>query len=44
MKLKKHSDLGLSLKPVLQVMLGWSERYLYVIEQKAAWWEEVSKP
>ncbi|MBD2102669.1 helix-turn-helix domain-containing protein [Leptolyngbya sp. FACHB-261] len=36
------TDLGLSLKPVLQVMLGWSEQYLCVIEQKAVWWEEVS--
>lgn len=38
------TDLGLSLKPVLQVMLSWSEKYLCMMEQKAAWWEEVSKP
>jgi DNA-binding HxlR family transcriptional regulator len=37
------TELGLSLKPVLQVMLSWSERYLCTIEQKAAWWEEVGK-
>jgi DNA-binding HxlR family transcriptional regulator len=35
------TDLGFSLEPVLQVMLGWSERYLCRIEQKVAWWEEV---
>ncbi len=34
------TDLGLSLKPVLQVMLSWSEEYLCMIEQKAVWWED----
>lgn len=38
------TDLGLTLEPVFQVMLSWSEKYLGVIEQKAAWWEEVGKP
>ena len=38
------TDLGLGLEPVLQVMLSWSEQYLGVIEQKADWWEEVSRP
>ena len=37
------TELGLSLEPVLQVMLSWSEKYLYTIEQKADWWEDVSK-
>jgi DNA-binding HxlR family transcriptional regulator len=37
------TDLGLSLEPVLQVMLSWSERYLCMSEQKAAWWEEVNQ-
>jgi DNA-binding HxlR family transcriptional regulator len=37
------TNLGLSLEPVLQVMLSWSEKYLSVIEQKADWWEEVRK-
>lgn len=35
------TELGLSLKPVLQIMLSWSETYLCMIEQKAAWWEEI---
>jgi len=37
------SELGLSLEPVLQVMLNWSEKYLDVTERKALWWEEISK-
>lgn len=37
------TELGLSLKPVLQVMLNWSENYLCLTEQKAIWWEEISK-
>ncbi len=37
------TDLGLSLEPVFQVMLSWSEKYLGVIEQKAVWWEEIVK-
>jgi DNA-binding HxlR family transcriptional regulator len=37
------TDLGLSLKPVLQVMLHWSEEYLCLIEQKAAWWMELNQ-
>ena len=37
------TDLGLSLEPVLQVMLTWSENYLCTIEQKAVWWEEFGK-
>ncbi len=36
------TDLGLSLEPVIQVMLKWSENYLCEIEQKAIWWEELS--
>ena len=36
------TDLGLSLEPVIQVMLRWSEKYLCEIEQKADWWEEMS--
>jgi DNA-binding HxlR family transcriptional regulator len=35
------TNLGLSLEPVLQVMLNWSEKYLCMTEQKAVWWEEV---
>ncbi|NJO52305.1 MAG: helix-turn-helix transcriptional regulator [Leptolyngbyaceae cyanobacterium RM2_2_4] len=35
------TDLGLSLEPVLQVMLSWSEKYLCMTEQKADWWEEI---
>lgn len=38
------TDLGLSLEPVLEVMLSWSEKYLCRIEQKTTWWDEVSKP
>jgi DNA-binding HxlR family transcriptional regulator len=34
------TDLGLSLEPVLQVMLSWSEKYLCMTQQKALWWEE----
>jgi DNA-binding HxlR family transcriptional regulator len=37
------TDLGLSLKPVLQVMLSWSEEYLHSIKQEASWWEELGK-
>lgn len=34
------THLGLSLEPVLQVMLNWSEKYLCMTEQRAVWWEE----
>ena len=37
------TELGLSLEPVLQVMLSWSEKYLCAIEQKAVWWGELLK-
>jgi DNA-binding HxlR family transcriptional regulator len=33
------TELGMSLKPVLREMLGWSETYLCAIDQKAPWWE-----
>jgi DNA-binding HxlR family transcriptional regulator len=33
------TEMGLSLKPVLQVMLNWSETYLCTIDQRADWWE-----
>jgi DNA-binding HxlR family transcriptional regulator len=36
------TELGLSLKPVLQIMLNWSEKYLCMTEQRAIWWEEIS--
>jgi DNA-binding HxlR family transcriptional regulator len=35
------TDMGISLKPVLQVMLNWSETYLCMIDQRADWWEEL---
>lgn len=34
------THLGLSLEPVLQVMLNWSEKYLCMTEQRAIWWEK----
>jgi DNA-binding HxlR family transcriptional regulator len=37
------TDLGLSLEPVLRVMLSWSEKYLCTIEQSAVWWEKIGK-
>lgn len=37
------TELGLSLNPVLQVMLNCSEKYLCEIEQNAVWWEELVK-
>ena len=37
------TELGLSLEPVLKVMLTWSEQYLCLIEKKAMWWDEVSQ-
>jgi DNA-binding HxlR family transcriptional regulator len=37
------TELGLSLEPVIQVMLCWSEKYLGEIEKKADWWEEMSQ-
>jgi DNA-binding HxlR family transcriptional regulator len=35
------TEMGLSLKPVLRVMLNWSENYLCTIDQRADWWEEL---
>jgi DNA-binding HxlR family transcriptional regulator len=36
------SELGVSLEPVLQVMLDWSANYLRTMQKEATWWEKIN--